>query len=71
MYSCTRFEAIFINPGINASSLDFGSIPIETVVPAHFHNYVFSVTFTSRPGPIFVTQKLFMTASHYQGAASI
>lgn len=47
MYSCTHSEAIFINPGINANILDFGSIPIETVVRAHFRNYVFSVTLTS------------------------
>lgn len=59
MYSYTRIEAIFINPGINASILDFGSIPIETVVWAHFRNYVFSVTLTRRPEPIYITQKTF------------
>lgn len=56
MYSCTEIEVIFINPGINASILDFGCIPIETVVRAHFRNYVFSVTLTRLARPIFVTK---------------
>lgn len=62
MYSRARIVAIFINPWINVSILDFGSIPIETVVRAHFHNYVFSVSLTRRRGPIFVTQKVFIAA---------